>query len=77
MSYCSILLLSGFHIRLPMCCLPEQPFVLRFDQVMVIRIDASKPGSINNYFQLEGVTNPTGTLDEKWGIFPGVIIHYY
>ncbi len=38
------------------------------DQVMVIKIDASKPGSINTYFQLEGVTNPGGTRDEKWGI---------
>jgi alpha-L-fucosidase 2 len=43
-------------------------FCSSVDQVMVVRIDASKPGSINNYFQLEGVTNPTVTLDEKWGI---------
>ena len=39
------------------------------DQVMVVRIDASKPGSINTYFQLEGISNPRGKSDEKWGIF--------
>ncbi len=38
------------------------------DQVMVIKIDASEPGSINTYFQIEGETNPRGTMDEKWGI---------
>ena len=43
-------------------------FASAVDQVMVIRIDASKPGSINSYFQLEGRTNPSGTRDERWGI---------
>ncbi len=38
------------------------------DQVMVIRIEASKPGSINSYFSIEGRTNPSGTRDEKWRV---------
>ena len=43
-------------------------FCSAVDEVMVVRIDASEPGSIDSYFQLEGLTNPSGTRDEKWSI---------
>lgn len=38
------------------------------DKVMVVRIEASEPGSINSFFSIEGRTNPQGTSDEKWGV---------
>lgn len=38
------------------------------DQVMAIRLSASKPGSISAYFSIEGLTNPRGTGDEEWGL---------
>ena len=38
------------------------------DQVMVIHMEASDSAAINSLFSLEGVTNPEGTGDEKWGL---------
>ena len=38
------------------------------DQVMVVRMDASEPGSISGYFSIEGLTNPLGTGDEEWAL---------
>jgi len=38
------------------------------DQVMVVRIEASEPGSINSYFELEGENDRVDTRDGKWKV---------
>ncbi len=46
-------------------------FCSAVDQVMVVRLEASRPGQISSFFELEGRTNPAGTGDEKWSVVPG------
>ncbi len=38
------------------------------DDVLVVRLQASKPSHITCYIQLEGFTNPQKTGDEEWGV---------
>ena len=38
------------------------------DDVLVIKLEASRPGAISCLFQLEGMTNPRGGTDEEWKI---------
>lgn len=45
-------------------------FCSAVDQVLVVRMEASRPGQISSYFELEGRTNPAGTGDEKWNVLP-------
>lgn len=41
-------------------------FCSAVDQVMVVRLEASRAGQISSYFELEGRSNPAGTGDDKW-----------
>jgi len=43
-------------------------FTTAIDSVMVVRLEASKPGHINAYVQLEGISDPKGQGDEVWGV---------
>ena len=43
-------------------------FCSAVDRVMVVRLEASRPGQISSYFEIEGRVNPAGTGDEKWSV---------
>jgi alpha-L-fucosidase 2 len=45
-------------------------FCSAVDRVLVVRLEATRPGQITSYFELEGRTNPAGTGDEKWSVQP-------
>ncbi len=43
-------------------------FTSAVDDVMVVRLEASKPGSVSAYISLEGISDPKGKGDEEWGV---------